>query len=214
MITRYFNLAFAAIVGTTETCGTRQDLVDLPNLFPDVPALAALTGVHPGMSVGNLRGLRKTAVPAPYIGLMELVNGDTIKYRMVSPPYRQSPREDVFFGRSRLLSASSIEGIDLWEPTTPMDSATRVWRDRAIRMRNRDPRTVDCFTIGRAGTTRVALGQRNGVWFGVALIEERQERDARGPITLPAIVDTFVTSELELYVPSRFKRQSMPCPEK
>jgi hypothetical protein len=210
--TRTLRFALAGALSTTGTCGTNTNDVDVAQLFPDVPQLAALTGVRPGMSVSELRGRRKAAVSAPYIGMMETLNGDTIKYRMVSPPARQSPSEDVLFGVSRLLGTDSIDGIGLWEHVTPMDSAARVWTDRAMRMHSRDPHNVDCFSISRSGTTRVAVAQYNGTWFGVALIEERHERDFRGPITLPAALETFVTSRLELYVPKQFKRQPLSCP--
>lgn len=212
LIIRTLGLTLAAVLGTTGTCGTRANPVDVPQLFPDVPQLAALNGVRPGMSVGELRALRKGAVSAPYVGLMETVDRDTIRYRMVSPPLRQSPTEDIVLGSSRLLDASSIDGIDLSQPTASMDSATRAWRERVVRMRGRDQRTADCFTISRASITRFALAHRGEVWFGVALIEERHERDARGPITFPAVLNTFVTSRLELYVPNEFTREPLSCP--
>lgn len=209
---RIFALTLAVVTSISSVCNPGRVGVDVAKLFPDVPALAALRGVHPGMTAGELRSLRKSATPAPYIGLTETLNGDTIKYRMASPPARQSASEEVVLGAIQLLDGDSIDGIDLWQPASGPDSATQVWSGRATQMLRRNQGALDCFTIMRAGKTRFALSQREGVWFGVALIEEHQERDIRGPITFPAIVDTFVSSRLELYVPRNVVREQFPCP--
>lgn len=215
MLPRVLSMLAALLVGGAYRCGQAQDVLDVPHLFPETQALKALTGVYPGISVDRLRKLRPAASEAPYIGLKEVLAGDTVRYRVTTPTVRQSSTETNIFGISKLLGGDHVEGIDLWQPIGSADSALRSWRKTALLLRARlgNGQSLQCFTITRiSGVTRFAIASADSISFGVALIEESHQPTVGGVITIPAIVDTFVTSRLDSYAPTRFARVSIPCP--
>ena len=192
------------------TC--RSQVPTAAMLFPDVPSMTTLHGVFPGITIGELLRLRK-AVEAPYLGLREVVNGDTIQYHVDNTTSHQSPIEDALFGRSALNRAGTVFGINSWEPTDSPDTAERKWTNRVIALQARVNREVQCFTTRRAGVTRTALAHRDSVWLGVQLIEKQTRPSFGGEVTFPAIVVTFVATKLDPYAPVRFARTPIACPE-
>jgi len=200
-------LTLMVVVGTC-----RSQVPTAAELFPDVPSMAALQKVFPGISVGELLDIRKP-VEAPYLGLREVVNGDTVQYQVDNPTSRQSPIEDVLFGHSTVNRAAIVFGINSWEPTNPPSSAERKWTNRVMALRSRMSEEVQCFTTRRAGFTRTALAHRDSVWFGVQLIEKQTRPSVGGDVTFPAIVVTFVATKLDPYAPARFARTPIACPQ-
>jgi hypothetical protein len=198
---------FLALV-VVGTCRGQVPTVSV--LFPDVPSLAALKGVYPGISVGELLDLRKP-VEAPYLGLREVVDGDTVQYHVDKPTSRQSAVEDAIFGLSRLNRGAVVHGINSWEPTATPEKAEREWTKRVVGLQRRTRSAVQCFTTKRAGVTRTALAHEGNVWMGVQLIEKNTRRSYGGDITFPAVVITFVSTKIDAYAPTQFARDTIAC---
>jgi len=69
-------------------CGYRQlgeFLTEMPALA-DVPTVAQLKGVRLGMPARDLRTARPATKLAPYVGLLEVVEGDTVFYWLLTRP--------------------------------------------------------------------------------------------------------------------------------
>jgi hypothetical protein len=199
---------FVALMLALGIC--RGQVPTVATLFPDVPSLTALKEVFPGITVGQLLALRNPT-QANYVGLREVLAGDTVEYRVENPTSRQSVLEDALFGRSRLSPTAIIYAINSWEPTDP-SAAEQKWMGRAIALQARTHGEVECFTTKRAGITRTALSRQDNLWLGVQLIEERKMRSLGEERVIPPIVITFASTKLDSYVPSQFSREPITCP--
>lgn len=205
-----FKPGFLTLITVAGTCSAQVPAVAI--LFPDVPSLATLEGVVPGMSVAQLLELRKPS-EAPYLGLREVINGDTVEYRVDHPTGRQSVAEDALFGPSTLNRKAIVYGINSWERSASPDTAERIWKTRLIALEGRTDGRVQCFATKRAGVSRTALARSGNVWLGVQLIERRTMRSLGGDVVSPAIVISFASTQLDPYVPPQFPRETMTCPQ-
>jgi hypothetical protein len=197
------------LAATSGTC--RGQVPEVAGLFPDVPPMAALRGVFPGMRVEQLLQIRK-AVLAPYIGMHEVVNGDTVEYRVDRPTSIQSEIENSLLGPSKLDPDATVYAIDVWDPTESPNEAEQKWTYHTIALQART-NGMQCFVTKRAGVSRTALAQYGRLWLGVQLIEKRLLRSFGGDVrTVPPIVITFVSTKLEPYVPAEFPREATTCP--
>jgi hypothetical protein len=177
------------------------------------------------MSVAALRKLRPRAEVAPYVGLSEPLNGDTIWYRIPDPPIRKSGTEGMFarvFGGfdSQTIEAlhlhhsigkSAGQKLDSTDLTALADSAERLWSDRARSLRKRFG-GMECFAMKRRGFVKMALAKSGEIWLGAALIQSRTYPIRDGEVFFPPALHTFVTSRLEYYAPSTMTRDALICP--
>jgi hypothetical protein len=186
----------------------------LPTYFPAVPSLSALSGVRLGITFDELKQVRPQVTPAPYVGALEVVSGDTVAYRFDRTPDEGRPTDVILRERISFSGASRLMAVEASKIVATNGDAQQVWVARARQLRLRLPHeVVSCFDYLHGDIpSRAATVQGAKVTAGVIAYPERVFRGVTGHLRIAPRVRTFVTSDIALLIPAGAVRTTRDCP--
>lgn len=178
-----------------------------------VESLARLDSVELGMGAARLLRVRDSLQDAPYIGFEEVIGQDTVRYHFAEgTPISVEDRISI----QHLLpdNAAPLLAVEAYTVMPSTAAADSLWRERVVRLAGIEHGAVDCFRYTHGQTPAMAaLHQNNNGATGVIRYAQTQERDIAGAVIFPAVVRTFITSDLPRFVPSGVARRTTPCPQ-
>ncbi len=106
---------------------SRSETENFPisQLIPGANAVDQLGDVHLQMSYRELKRVRPSIVPHPYVGASETVNGDTIFYFLDHPPQERRIGEAV----ENVAGSAKLIGVSVKSDYRSSDSAYTKWSE-------------------------------------------------------------------------------------
>lgn len=177
-----------------------------------VPSLAGLDSVRLGMEAAQLVRIRGAAQPSPYIGLAEVIGPDTVRYRF---PQGTATSLEAYISIESIPpdADARLLAVEAWTAVDSTETADGIWRTRAARLASAKADVARCFRYMHGQTPSVAaIASEGDVTVGVLRYPREIHGSIAGPVITSAIVSTFITNDLSLFIPSDAARADMTCP--
>lgn len=212
---RWSRSTWWAAVSAALCAGCGQGLqtgVPLSSVVGSIKPLAGLRGVKLGASAENVRSLRPNAVPSPYVGLAESIEGDSVFYRFSgSAVFTDSylAGDDVPVRPNAALTV-----VEAWIRPGPIDSISFAkWLDLKAELVKLHGGELECFLIQRphiatwgvswGGTTHDLTLFFRGRWVSSSALS--------GTIEYPSLVRLVISSH-SAPLPEMASKASASCP--
>lgn len=197
-----FTLACRHPAGDTPAASIRD-------LLPSDTTLAALGRVRIGMTKRELKQARPGVEPAPYVGLREVVRGDTIKYIFRPSDDRLSDESLMPIGAVPEEDAQ-LMGVDLWH-YVPAHEGHGIQRVVEF-ARSPDAPAASCFRyVHGPASVAGATVVKSGLTIGKLAYSRQTYESVYGRVVAPPLIRTFVAADERLIIHPALTRESVEC---